>query len=245
MRRVLLQNRLSQTYPTPLEQLQVAPTEEMLHACMHPGSESCTVGAGQFFLSEMPNALRLYVPLNVVMSLLFKRNQLISKCVRRRRAVRALRGMLMRPWHRCAPTPGRARPGTFLWKTAMASLRSSVFLTMYCTISLLMPCYFRNIFGRDYRFAYVARGPPARSDGALLTRAVSFGRPTGGAPTRYYLNGFCGGLCVLLEQKPRRIELAMYCAPRALESFWNQMVKHGRFRNIPYGRAQRALGGTR
>jgi len=64
------------------------------------------------------------------------------------------------------------------------------------------------------------------------------------SPNRYYLNGFCGGLCVLLEQKPRRIELAMYCAPRALESFWNQMVKHGRFRNVSYVRARREMKGA-
>ena len=53
---------------------------------------------------------------------------------------------------------------------------------------------------------------------------------------RYYVNGFMGGLSVLLEAKSRRIELAMYCAPRALESFWNSLAKRGLVRNIPYAR---------
>ena len=51
---------------------------------------------------------------------------------------------------------------------------------------------------------------------------------------RYYINGFMGGLAVLLEHKSRRIELAMYCAPRALESLWNSLAKRGLVRNVAY-----------
>ena len=39
-----------------------------------------------------------------------------------------------------------------------------------------------------------------------------------------YLGGFLAGLCVLMEAKGKRIEFAMYCLPRALESFWYMMV---------------------
>jgi hypothetical protein len=50
------------------------------------------------------------------------------------------------------------------------------------------------------------------------------------------LNGFLSGSTVIIEQPPsRRTELAMYCLPRALESFWNLMVKKGYAVSIPNG----------
>ena len=84
----------AQNYPKPFEQLNKAPVEETLHACMHPGSGSCTIGAGQFFMSEMPNALRVYVPLNIIMALAFRRSQMVSKYV---------------PWEPCAAKRTRFR----------------------------------------------------------------------------------------------------------------------------------------
>ncbi len=42
---------------------------------------------------------------------------------------------------------------------------------------------------------------------------------------------------VLLEAPGRRLELALYVMPRAVESLWNKMVKEGRVRNIKYGEA--------
>lgn len=49
------------------------------------------------------------------------------------------------------------------------------------------------------------------------------------------INGFLSGSTVLLETKSRRIELALYCLPRALESFWNLGVLRGHFRSIRNG----------
>ncbi|KAJ3226434.1 hypothetical protein HK099_004887 [Clydaea vesicula] len=51
----------------------------------------------------------------------------------------------------------------------------------------------------------------------------------------YYVNGFLAGSTVLLEAPGRRLELALYCFPRALESFFNCGVKKGWFRNIKNG----------
>jgi hypothetical protein len=53
----------------------------------------------------------------------------------------------------------------------------------------------------------------------------------------YLLNGFLSGASVILEVPSRRIELAMYCLPRALESFWNILTsgKYKYLRNIPNG----------
>jgi hypothetical protein len=49
------------------------------------------------------------------------------------------------------------------------------------------------------------------------------------------INGFLSGSSVLLETKGRRIELALYCLPRALESLWNLAVLKGYCRRIPFG----------
>jgi hypothetical protein len=49
----------------------------------------------------------------------------------------------------------------------------------------------------------------------------------------YYANGLVAGSMVLLEQPGRRLELGMYCLPRAIESFWNSLVTRGVIRHIP------------
>lgn len=51
----------------------------------------------------------------------------------------------------------------------------------------------------------------------------------------YYVNGLLAGSMVLLEAPGRRLELALYCAPRAVESFWNCGVKAKWWRSIPGG----------
>ena len=48
----------------------------------------------------------------------------------------------------------------------------------------------------------------------------------------YQVNGFLSGMCVLMETKSKRIELAMYCLPRALESLWHCWVSWGYVKNI-------------
>jgi hypothetical protein len=48
----------------------------------------------------------------------------------------------------------------------------------------------------------------------------------------YYVNGLVAGSMVLIEQPGRRLELGMYCLPRAVESLWNSMVNRGIVKNI-------------
>ncbi|KAI8911714.1 hypothetical protein EDD86DRAFT_188565 [Gorgonomyces haynaldii] len=50
----------------------------------------------------------------------------------------------------------------------------------------------------------------------------------------YYVNGLIAGAMVLVEAPGRRLELGLYCLPRAVESLWNEMVQYGYVRNIPY-----------
>lgn len=51
---------------------------------------------------------------------------------------------------------------------------------------------------------------------------------------RYFVNGGLAGLTVLIEIPARRLELALYCLPRAIESFWRCGVKWGRWKYLPY-----------
>jgi len=119
----------------------------------HPNTSDCMVGNANFFLESIPRSLKLYVPLNVIMSVVFRPQMLLTK------------------------------PHVVLYRTVYSSLQSSLFLSAYCTTAWLVPCVARNILGKDYWFTY-------------------------------YINGLCAGACVLFEAEPRRMELAMYCAPR-------------------------------
>ena len=86
---------------------------------------SCTMGAGHFFVESIPRSLRLYVPLNVAMTLFFRWRQLFSD------------------------------PMGVLLKIAQGSARSSLFLSSYCTTAWLVPCLLRNTFGYDANWMYV------------------------------------------------------------------------------------------
>ena len=226
-----------QNHPTPFEQLQQAPVEEALHACMHPNASSCTVGAGQFFLNEMPNALRLYVPLNIIMALLYRRSQLVNKCGRvlptpgaiaLSRPVRRLTIFLAS--RRPGPVVARfARPGTFLYKTAFSSVRSAVFLSTYCTVSLLMPCYFRTLLGTDYPFAYGpellaaprrARSATAHSLAAADARATRGRWTVAGALSRPRTGTMSTGSWAACRccSRPSRAGLSWPCTVRRVRS---------------------------
>lgn len=45
------------------------------------------------------------------------------------------------------------------------------------------------------------------------------------------------GAMVMVEEPGRRLELAMYCLPRSIESFWNCGVEWGWWRTICGGEA--------
>lgn len=51
-------------------------------------------------------------------------------------------------------------------------------------------------------------------------------------PARYFLSGFLAGSAVFIEVPGRRLELALYCLPRAVEAAWNCAVKYGYWDNF-------------
>ncbi|KAK6096476.1 hypothetical protein MT418_003308 [Batrachochytrium dendrobatidis] len=56
-------------------------------------------------------------------------------------------------------------------------------------------------------------------------------------PWMYYVNGMVAGSMVLIEVPGRRLELALYCLPRAIESFYNSLAKQGYAQYIKNGEA--------
>ncbi|KAJ2830505.1 hypothetical protein FBU31_002474 [Coemansia sp. 'formosensis'] len=121
-----------------------------------------------------PIALKVYMPLNAAVLVLFKRGQFLKDP----------RGMLL--------------------KLLKSSARSSIFFTLLVTGIINGACGMRQLFGRETYFGYVAAG--------LLS-----------------------GLSVLVEAPSRRVELAMYCFLRALESGWDVGVKLNWWANVRHG----------
>ena len=51
----------------------------------------------------------------------------------------------------------------------------------------------------------------------------------------FFVNGLVSGMASLLEPPRRRIELGMYCLPRALESIWKIGLKSGMWKTVKNG----------
>lgn len=144
-------------------------------ALCHPQTTSCTIGALQSCRRTFPKALKMYLPLNIVMMLIWK-NKLLLK-----------------------------DPTEFFRRLFLSASRSSTFIALFTSLCWLVPCYMRNMFGGERRFYYL-------------------------------LNGFVAGSSAIIEfPKSRRVELGMYCLPRALESIWKMMLKRGLVKPVPFG----------
>lgn len=115
----------SQTSPRNIAALTGGDHTQCLHALRHPGTDSCTVGSLQFMAASIPRTMRLYLPLNLTMALLFHHRHLLKK------------------------------PDAFVQRLAVNSLRSSLFLTLYCAVVWGLPCHFSNALGEDQAWMYV------------------------------------------------------------------------------------------
>ncbi|KAI8369438.1 uncharacterized protein BYT42DRAFT_584481 [Radiomyces spectabilis] len=97
-------------------------------ALQHPLEDSCSRSAFRSFKLEYLRALKLYVPLNLIMMGVFRSGQLTSN------------------------------PNLVLRKFAISCLRSGLFLTMYVTMGLGSACTFRRIFEKERHWMYVLVG---------------------------------------------------------------------------------------
>ncbi|KAL1920401.1 uncharacterized protein VTP21DRAFT_778 [Calcarisporiella thermophila] len=150
-------------------------THEFIPCAMHhPLSSTCTGSMVRSMKHEFRRSLRLYLPLNLLMTLIFRWKQITK------------------------------RPDYVFERFMKSTLRSSIFLTAYVTLGFSAPCAFRHLTHRDYKFVYL-------------------------------LAGMVGGSSVLLEAPGRRLELGLYCLPRALESLWKSVVEAGWARNVKNG----------
>ncbi|KAI9324308.1 hypothetical protein BDR26DRAFT_881682 [Obelidium mucronatum] len=151
-----------------------SPHEYVMCSLQHPQHTNCELGALHFFSQEFSRALQMYLPLNAIMTVVFRGTSLLKK------------------------------PGQNLYQYLVGTARSTLFLTCYCTMAWYSICTFRRLTQRDSRWMY-------------------------------YVNGLLSGSMVLIEAPGRRLELGLYCLPRALESFWNCGVKWGWWRDIKNG----------
>ncbi|CAB4445973.1 unnamed protein product [Rhizophagus irregularis] len=55
--------------------------------------------------------------------------------------------------------------------------------------------------------------------------------------SRFYLNGFIGGMWILVEKPNRRLDIGMYSLRLSIETLWKLLVKQGKVRNIRNGEA--------
>ena len=110
-------------------------------------------------------------------------------------------------------------PASGLKHFIKSTLRSSLFLTCYWYLTsffliLDMPCYSTMAWAAPCTFRNMCN-----RDRRWM----------------YLANGLLSGACVLLEAPSRRLEIALYVLPRALESLWKMSVKYGFVRNLPNG----------
>jgi hypothetical protein len=143
---------------------------------IHPDDPSCTSFAFLCFLKSMLRSAKLYLPLNIAMTLIFGIGRLKS-------------------------SPKRA-----LLRLILSTLRSSVFLAGYVTTAWTVTCTLRRVLGKESALFYI-------------------------------VNGMCSGAWSLVENRSRRMELALYCLPRALESFWSCLQLYGILPESPKNRA--------
>lgn len=87
------------------------------------------------------------------------------------------------------------KPFKTLKQIIFGSLQSALFFASYITIFQSTVCLVRATRGDATDHRYV-----------------------------YYLLGLCSGTSIFLEQKRKRVELAMYVAPKALASFYTLMI---------------------
>ncbi|KAG6811590.1 hypothetical protein H0H92_006713 [Tricholoma furcatifolium] len=104
-------------------------------------------------------------------------------------------------------------PGKVLVRAGLGSMRSSAFLGVFVVIYQTLFCYKHKLH------KYLS-----------LLRLTKSSNPLAGVPTSlvetliskasFWILGFMAGLSVLVEERRRRGELAMYVLPKGLESAW-------------------------
>ncbi|KAF7731948.1 hypothetical protein EC973_007779 [Apophysomyces ossiformis] len=102
-------------------------------ALQHPLYDNCAYSEVMVFQSEFLRALKLYVPLNLIMTLIFRSGQI------------------------------KTRPMHVLSKFSSSCMRSALFLSMYVTIALAVPCTLRRVLGKEKHVIYLLTGAAAGS----------------------------------------------------------------------------------
>ncbi|KAG0174947.1 hypothetical protein DFQ28_003628 [Apophysomyces sp. BC1034] len=103
----------------------------ILCALQHPLEESCVQNKVTMFRTEYLRALKLYMPLNIIMTIVFRSGQMTTN------------------------------PMDVLRKFAMSCMRSALFLSMYVTMGFSTPCATRPILEKERHWMYMLTGAVA------------------------------------------------------------------------------------
>ncbi|KAK7044527.1 hypothetical protein R3P38DRAFT_167822 [Favolaschia claudopus] len=116
----------------------------------------------------------------------------------------------------------RMDPLRFLMKVTVGSLRSSAFLGAFVIICQGVFCIKHNLY------EWIMAAPAA----SLLRKTLPQG-PVNLLISKatWWIPGFATGLALLIEDRRRRGELAMYVLPKGLESLWVVARGHGYIRH--------------
>ncbi|CUA67828.1 hypothetical protein RSOLAG22IIIB_03258 [Rhizoctonia solani] len=109
-------------------------------------------------------------------------------------------------------------PWKMLKRSAYGTARSSAFLGVFVVIYQTYFCFKHNLY-----LAARLKSLPHNLRFAFISRAS------------WWLGGFLSGFSLLVEDKRRRGELAMYVLPRGLESAWGVMRRRGWVPIVPGG----------
>ncbi|KAJ7211172.1 hypothetical protein GGX14DRAFT_623662 [Mycena pura] len=102
----------------------------------------------------------------------------------------------------------REDPGRVLLRAGLGSFRSSAFLGVFVVIYQCTNCFKNQLHDRLVASPLWRRLLPR----ALVELLISKGS--------FWVPGFLAGLALLIEDRRRRAELAMYVLPKGLESLW-------------------------
>ncbi|KAJ7126249.1 hypothetical protein C8R44DRAFT_122869 [Mycena epipterygia] len=129
----------------------------------------------------------------------------------------------------------RAQPARVLMRASVGSMRSSAFLGAFVVICQAVFCVKHKLY--EWLMAAPASSLlrqllPQRLIDVLISKGT------------WWLSGFATGLALLIEDRRRRAELAMYVLPKGLESLW--IAARGRglvWRTGNWGEGVLAAGG--
>jgi hypothetical protein len=152
---------------------------------LHPARDYCTINSLWVFKQTFLKIIPVYLSLNLVPAIVFKLKEFNKRYF-----------------------PIDSLTHSTLLKSLKNAVRSTVFISTFCSSYQTLICLHRNIVKNGW---------------------VPFE-----SKFLYYVAGLFSGTSILLEDQKRRPELAMYMFPKGLESFYRVLRARNWIFHVPY-----------